>query len=76
MNTRNNKPLMVAFIVVVVLFLFFSVWGMSGGMMSGGMNSGMNGNGWMGWRSWMWAPTLITLFLGVALGWAIFKKKE
>lgn len=70
MNTKNNKSLLVAFVIVVILFLFFGGWGMSGGMMSGGMNNGMNGSGWM------WAPTLITLFLGIALGWAIFKKKN
>lgn len=76
MNSNNNKSLLVAFVVVIVLFLFFGAWGLSGGMMNGGMNRGMNQSGWMGGRSWMWAPTLITLFLGVALGWAIFKKKE
>ena len=72
MNTKNNKYLLVAFVVVIVLFLFFGGWGLSGGMMSGGMN----GSGWMGRRSWMWVPTLITLFLGIVLGWAFFKKKE
>ena len=76
MNTKNNISLVVAFVVVIVLFLFFGGWGMSGGMMSGGMNRGMNGSGWMGGHSWMWAPTLITLFLGIVLGWAIFKKKQ
>lgn len=71
MKSTNNTSLVVAFVVVIVLFLFFG-----GGAMTGGMNGGMNGSGWMAERSWMWTPTLITLCLGVVLGWVIFKKKE
>jgi hypothetical protein len=72
MNTKRNRPLVVAFVVAAVLFLFFGGWGMTGGM----IQNGMNGNGWMGERSWMWTPTLFTLALGVALGWALFRKKD
>ena len=76
MKTTANATLVIAFVVVVVLFLFFGGWGITGGMMNGGMHGGMNENGWMGERTWMWFPTIITLVLGIVLGWAIFKKKE
>jgi hypothetical protein len=72
MNTKTNTPLVMAFVVVVVLFLLFG----GGAMTSGMMNGGMHETGWMGERSWMWTPTLLTLVLGVVLGWVIFKKKE
>ena len=76
MNTKNNTPLVIAFIVVVVLFLLFGGGAMTGGMMNGGMHNGYNENGWMSNRGWMWFPTLITLGLGVVLGWVIFNKKK
>jgi len=72
MKSTTNTPLVIAFISVVILFVIFSGGAMTGGM----MNGGMHGNGWMGERSWMWAPVLLTLGLGVVLGWVIFKKKE
>jgi len=72
MNTKPNTPLVIAFVVVIVLFLFFGGGAMTGGM----MNGGVHGTGWMGERDWMWTPALLTLVLGVVLGWAIFKKKE
>jgi len=31
---------------------------------------------WMGERSWMWIPALLTLVLGVVVGWGIFWEKE
>ena len=76
MKTTANATLVIAFVIAVVLFLFFGGWGITGGMMNGGMHGGMNENGWMGERTWMWFPTIITLILGIVLGWAIFKKKE
>jgi hypothetical protein len=75
MNTTDKKPLVIAFVAVVLLFLLFGGGAMTGGM-NGGMHGGMNGSGWMAERSWMWTPTLLTLCLGVVLGWLIFKKKE
>lgn len=71
MNTRNNKLLVSAFVIVVVLFLLFGGGAMTGGMMDG---EGF-GIGWMGDRNWMWTPSLLSLGLGVVLGWAIFRKK-
>lgn len=80
MNTKNNTPLIIAFVLVIVLFLLFGGGAMTGGMMNSGINNGMhdgmNGNGWLDERSWMWFPAVITLGLGFVLGWIIFKKKE
>jgi len=67
MKAISNAPLITSYIVVVSLFLFFC-----GGAMTGGM---MNDGGWTGERSWMWTPAILTLGLGVVLGWAIVKKK-
>lgn len=72
MNTNANTPLVVAFVVVVVLFLLFGGGAMTGGM----MNGGMTGSGWMAGRSRMWTPALIAFCLSVVLCWVIFKKKE
>jgi hypothetical protein len=67
-----DSPLVIAFVVILVLFLLFG----GGAMTNGMMNDGVRGNGWMGDRGWMWTPTLVTLCVGIALGWIIFKKKE
>lgn len=72
MNESNKTPLVIAFVVVVVLFLIFGGGTMTGSM----MNGGMMGRGWIGGFSWMWIPTLLTLGLGVLLGWIIFGKKK
>jgi hypothetical protein len=71
MNESSKTPLVIALLVVVVLFLIFGGWAMTGSMMGGGMM----GHGRIGGFSWMWIPTLLTLGLGVLLGWVIFGKK-
>ncbi|MFZ2324632.1 MAG: hypothetical protein WAV89_13160 [Ignavibacteriaceae bacterium] len=76
MKTTANKSLVVAFIVVVVLFLFFFGWGMTGGVMNSSMHGGINENGWIRERGWIFFPTTITLVLGVVIGWMLFKKKS
>lgn len=70
MNESRKTSLIIALVVVIVLFLVFG-----GGAMTGMMGGGMMGYRMMGGFSWMWIPTLLTLFLGVLLGWAIFGKK-
>jgi hypothetical protein len=72
MNATNKTALVIAFVVVVVLFLLFG-----GGAMTGGaaLTGGMMRSGTMGGISWMWIPTLLTLGIGILLGWAIFRKK-
>jgi len=76
MNIRSKTPLVIALVVVVVLFLIFGGWamtGMGGGMMGQGYRMGQ---GWInGGFSWLWIPTLLTLAIGVLLGWVIFGKK-
>lgn len=72
MNESNKTSLVIAFVIVFVLFLIFGGGAMTGAMMSGGMM----GHGWIGGFSWMWIPTVLTLCLGVLLGWAIFGKKK
>jgi len=71
MNATNRTGLIIAFVVVVVLFLLFGGGAMSGATMSGGMMGG----GTMGGISWVWIPTLLTLGIGILLGWAVFGKK-
>jgi len=66
----NSTALILAFIVVVLLFLF-----LGGGMATGGMmGGGMMGGGMMS-GGWLWLPTLLTLGVGILLGWIIFGKK-
>ena len=71
MDDKNKTFLVVAFVVVVVLFLIFG-----GGMATGvNMGGGMVGGGTMGGFSWMWFPKLLFLGLGALLGWLIWGKK-
>ena len=71
MNETNKTALVIAFVVVVVLLFLFGGGAMTGATMRGGMM----GSGMMGGISWMWIPTLLTLGIGILLGWAIFDKK-
>lgn len=82
MNESSRTPMIIAFVAVVALFLFFGGGVMTGSMIGGGMmgQAGTGGyrmgHGWIsGGFSWMWIPTLLTLALGLLLGWMIFAKK-
>lgn len=80
MNEISKTPIVVVFVVVVVLFLIFGGWamtGIGGGMMGQGGNGGFRmGHRWIeGGFSWMWIPTLLTLGVGVLLAWVIFRRK-
>jgi len=71
----SSIALILASIVVVLLFLFLGGGMATGGMMGGGMmGGGMMSGGMMG-GSWLWLPTLLTLGVGILLGWVIFGKK-
>ncbi len=71
MNETNKTGLVIAFVVVIVLFLLFGGGAMTGATLSGGMM----GSGSMGGINWLWIPTLLTIGIGILLGWAIFGKK-
>jgi len=45
-------------------------------MMNGGtLNGGMNGIGWGG-QSGIWIISIISLFIGIGIGWLLFNKKK
>ena len=71
MNTANKTFLVIAFVIVSALFLLFGIGAMAGARFTGGMMGG----GMMGGFSWMWIPAVITLGIGILLGWAVFGKK-
>jgi hypothetical protein len=72
MEATNHKTgLIIAFIVVVVLFLLFVVGAMTGPT----WGRDMMASGSIGNVSWMWIPTVLTLGIGLLLGWTIFGKK-
>ena len=80
MKEISKTPIVVLFVVVVVLFLIFGGWamtGIGGGMMGqGGIGGFRMGHRWIeGGFSWMWIPTLLTLGVGVLLAWVIFRRK-
>jgi hypothetical protein len=66
----------IAFGLVIALFLVLGGGVMTGGMTNGNISDGMHRSGWFAERSWTWAPALITLGLTVVLGLVIIKKKE
>jgi len=81
MNATTKTPLVIAFVVVIVIFLLFGIGAMTGTMMNGGWmgtgwtdGTGMMGNGWMGGSgmmggiSWRWIPTLLTVGFGGFIG--------
>lgn len=76
MKSITNTPLVLAFIIVVIIFLLFCGGAITLTLLNGGMNHGMYEEGWRGNISWMWVPTAITFLLSVLLGWVIFKKKD
>jgi hypothetical protein len=71
MNKIDNKPLVIALIVLTALTLYFA----GGAMMGSGINVGMNGRGWIGGNSWGWLPALLTFGLAVFIGWLLQRKK-
>ena len=72
----NRTLLVIAFVVVVLLCVFFGGSAMTGSNI-GGMMRGWNMGQWgQGYGSWVWLPTVVTLAIGVALGWLLFGRKR
>lgn len=76
MKTMTNAPLVLAFIIVVVIFLLFCGGAITVTLLNNGMNHGMYEEGWRNNIYWMWVPTALTFFLSVLLGFVVFKKKK
>jgi uncharacterized membrane protein YhaH (DUF805 family) len=72
MKTKTDYPLVLAFIIVLIVFLLFC----GGAITMTMMNSDMYKNGMMNNISWMWIPTIVALLLSLLLGWAIFWKRN
>jgi len=70
MNATNRTAMVIALAAVVVLLLLGSK-AMIGTMWSGGMMR----DGVMNGISWMWIPALLTLGLGILVGWSIFNRR-
>ena len=70
MNASNRTAMVIALAAVVVLLLLGSK-AMIGTRWSGGMM----GDGMMDGITWMWIPALLTLGLGILVGWSIFNKR-
>ena len=71
MNTLTKTALVIAFVVVLLLSLFFGA-GMETGAMTRG---GMMDNEIVGGLGWMWVPILIDITLAAMLLSVIFEKK-
>ena len=71
MNATNKTALVMVFAVVIAFALLFS----SGAMTRATMGSSTMGSEMMGGIGWMWILTLLTLGMGILLGWAVFGGK-
>ena len=72
MKLMNNVPLVLAFIIVMVVFLFFC----GGAVTMTLINAEKNNTGLLNNISWLWLPTLLAFILSVLLGWTLFWKKN
>jgi uncharacterized membrane-anchored protein YhcB (DUF1043 family) len=71
MNKTTYAALVVGLIICFVVFILSGTRMMNGGF----MNGGMNGIGWGG-QSGIWIIAIISLFIGIGIGWLIFNKKK
>ena len=71
MNKTTYAALVVGLIIVFVIFIISGTRIMNGDV----MNGGMNGIGWGG-QSGIWVISIISLFIGVGIGWILFNKKR
>jgi hypothetical protein len=71
MNKTTYAAMVVGLIIVFVIFMLSGPRMINGGM----MNGGMNGIGWGG-QSGIWIISIISLFIGIGIGWLLFKKMK
>jgi hypothetical protein len=70
MNKTTYAALVIGLIICFVVFILSGTRMMNGGI----MNGGMNGIGWGG-QSGIWIISIISLFIGIGIGWLLYKKK-
>jgi hypothetical protein len=71
MKSANRTIPVIAFVIIVPLFLLFSGRAMTGAR----LNGGMMGVGRMGGVSWTWVPAVVFPGSGIFPDWTIFGKK-
>lgn len=71
MKKIDNRFLIIAFILLLLFFIYFT-----SGVMDGGTNGMNHNNGWMRGNNWGWFPSIVALSLAVAIGWLYFKRKK
>jgi hypothetical protein len=69
MNKTTYAAMVVGLIIVFVIFMLSGTRMMNGSS----MNGGMNGIGWGG-QSGIWVISIVSLFIGIGIGWILFKK--
>ena len=68
----TKKPVSIfALTVIVILFLFFG----NRALMFDGRSEMINENNMMNSNSWNWMAAIVTLLLGVFIGWLSFRKE-
>ncbi|MHC1738886.1 MAG: hypothetical protein AB9882_12850 [Ignavibacteriaceae bacterium] len=80
MKTINNTPLLIAFIMVMVIFLLFLGGSVTMTMINANFtliqNSEIDNTGLGNKISWMWIPTFISFVLSLLTGWVLFGQKK
>ena len=72
MNVTKNTLLIIVLAVVVMISLYCG----SETIMDGGMNEGLHENSRISGNVWYWFPTIVTLAVGVLIGWLLFRMKK
>jgi hypothetical protein len=64
-NATNLTALVMVFAVIIAFLLLFS---------SGAMTRATAGSNMIGGTRWIWITTLLTLGIGILLGWTVFRR--
>ena len=71
MSITRNKLVFIAFVGVVVLFLYFY----GGAILNGGLDGMMSENNRLGGNNYGLVPAIFIFSFGVFIGWLLFRKK-